>query len=175
MQEIAWIISLVLMLAVVGVFIFVVINSGREMEYEPVQKRFYFVRTVLFWIFLIGIIGVTWDSLKGLPYAAQKAESQSGKAQIVDAEGYQWYWKLSTHNVKVNQPVIFNVSSADVNHGFGIYDESLTLLAQTQAMPGYINKLEYTFTTPGSYQILCMEYCGVAHHAMMSMIQVEAE
>jgi len=50
-----------------------------------------------------------------------------------------------------------------MNHGFGIYNTSLELLAQTQAMPGYINRLQYTFATPGTYHILRLEYCGLMH------------
>ncbi len=175
MQEIAWTISLVLMLLVIAAFIFVVMNSGQETDYDPVKKRFYAVRTGLFWVLIAGFIVVSFSSFQGMPYAAQHRENNSAETQIIDAEGFQWYWKLSSNEVKANKPVLFNVTSGDVNHGFGLYDESLTLLAQTQAMPGYINKLEYTFNSPGTYKILCMEYCGMAHHAMLSSIKVVAE
>jgi heme/copper-type cytochrome/quinol oxidase subunit 2 len=50
-------------------------------------------------------------------------------------------------------PVEFQVTSADVNHGFGIYDRSGRLLAQTQAMPGITNRLVYTFS--GAAPICC--------------------
>jgi cytochrome c oxidase subunit 2 len=45
-------------------------------------------------------------------------------------------------------------------------------VTQTQAMPGYVNKLYHTFTKPGKYQILCMEYCGAAHHFMVTEFEV---
>jgi len=44
----------------------------------------------------------------------------------------------------------------------------------SEPMPGYINKLRYTFTTPGTYRVLCLEYCGVAHHEMAADITVAA-
>jgi cytochrome c oxidase subunit 2 len=86
--------------------------------------------------------------------------------------GYQWRWELSRTEVIAGQPVEFRITSADVNHGFGIYDTNLRLVAQTQAMPGYTNTLRHTFDAEGTYRILCMEYCGLAHHNMVTEIKV---
>jgi hypothetical protein len=54
--------------------------------------------------------------------------------------------------------VELQVTAKDVNHGFGIYDEAGHLMAQTQAMPGYVNRLVSTFNAPGTYHLLCMEF-----------------
>ena len=40
-------------------------------------------------------------------------------------------------------------------------------------MPGYINRLQYTFTSSGTYHILCLEYCGLVHHQMISDLIVK--
>jgi len=32
--------------------------------------------------------------------------------------------------------------------------------------------LRYTFKEPGTYRVLCLEYCGVAHHEMTADIKV---
>ena len=71
------------------------------------------------------------------------------------------------------QAVEFQVTAEDVNHGFGIYNEAGQIVAQTQPMPGYVNNLVHTFKAAGNYQILCMEYCGLAHHTMVTTITVE--
>jgi cytochrome c oxidase subunit 2 len=54
-------------------------------------------------------------------------------------------------------------------------DASGRLLLQVQAMPGYVNQVQYTFDTPGTYHVICLEYCGVAHHAMAADFTVAAE
>jgi hypothetical protein len=41
--------------------------------------------------------------------------------------------------------VEFRVTSFDVNHGFSVYSPSNRLIAQTQAMPGYVNRLANPF------------------------------
>lgn len=170
MQEIAWALSSTLMLIIVAVFIYVAMNAGNQTEYGPVQKRFYSIRSVLFWVLVATFSLVSFITFPQMPYAAQR--SDTSEAQRIDVKGFQWYWQVSEDTVIANRPVVFHVSSGDVNHGLGIYDKDLTLLTQTQAMPGYTNKLKYTFNNPGSYKILCLEYCGLAHHAMESVIKV---
>lgn len=68
--------------------------------------------------------------------------------------------------------VEMRVSSLDVNHGLGIYSAGGQVLAQTQAMPGYVNRLLVRFDKPGKYKLICLEYCGVAHHRMLGELTV---
>jgi cytochrome c oxidase subunit 2 len=69
----------------------------------------------------------------------------------------------------------FRVTSLDVNHGFSLYDPDGNLLGQTQAMPGYVNRLFVRFDRPGTYLSLCLEYCGIAHHTMRGVFEVVAQ
>ena len=64
------------------------------------------------------------------------------------------------------------ITAEDVNHGFAIYDPSMRIIAQAQAMPGYVNVLRHTFSEPGTYKILCLEYCGLSHHEMAAEFTV---
>ncbi|WP_197706450.1 hypothetical protein [Magnetospirillum sp. 15-1] len=124
-------------------------------------------------LFIISIamgIPLAFHTLAELPYAA--ADLRSGPVQVVEAVGRQWEWTLSRNSFRVGETVEFRVTSADVNHGFGIYDPSMRVVAQTQAMPDYVNTLRHKFQAPGKYTILCLEYCGLAHHAMSTEFEV---
>lgn len=172
-QQIAWQLSLVLMTLVALGFAFVALNSGaRVPDYTPLQKRAYRLRTRLFWGLVLVFGPAMIYTLLDLPYDASHAHAPGGEAQVIEAKGYQWRWELSHDRVAAGQPVEFRITSEDVNHGFGIYDPQMRLVAQTQAMPGYTNKLRHTFEQEGTYKILCMEYCGVAHHNMITEIKV---
>ena len=72
----------------------------------------------------------------------------------------------------VGQPVEIRVTGADVNHGFGLFDANDRLITQTQAMPGFTNVIRHTFNSPGTYRVLCLEYCGLGHHTMFSKLVV---
>ncbi|HUX91705.1 MAG TPA: cytochrome C oxidase subunit II [Gallionellaceae bacterium] len=172
-QQIAWIASLILMALVACGFAFVAINSGRrEEDYATLQKGAYRLRRKLFWAMVIVLGPPMIYTLLDLPYANSRTLSNAGAVQVVEATGYEWRWELSSDHVVKNRPVEFRVTSADVTHGFGLYDTDMRLVAQTQAMPNYTNRIRYTFTKDGTYKILCMEYCGIAHHDMMSEIKV---
>lgn len=174
LQDIVWIISLALM-AVVGLgWGFALLNSGaREENYAPLQQRAYRLRARLFWG-LVAVFGVPMVlTLSDLPYDAVRSAQAGGEAQVVDATAYMWRWELSEERLEAGRPVEFRVRSADINHGFAIYDEELKIVAQVQAMPGLTNTLRHTFTRPGTYRVLCLEYCGLGHHNMFAEFTVE--
>lgn len=175
LQQIAWPVSLALMILVALGFTFVALKSGRRADdYTPLQVRAYRIRSKLFWV-LVLVLGPTMIyNLADLPYSTSYArpDASGEQALVIEAKGYQWHWELSSNRVAVGQPVEFRVTSADINHGFAIYDTDMHLVAQTQAMPGYTNTLKYTFSKKGVYKILCLEYCGVAHHNMITELKV---
>jgi cytochrome c oxidase subunit II len=175
MQQLAWLLSLALMALVAMGFTFVALKSGRRADdYTPLQARAYRIRTKLFWA-LVLVLGPTMIySLLDLPYGASHAHAKASGVQalVVEAKGYQWRWELSHNRVPIGQTVEFHVTSADINHGFALYDPEMHLVAQTQAMPGYTNTLNYTFSRAGTYKALCLEYCGIAHHNMIAEIKV---
>lgn len=90
----------------------------------------------------------------------------------VHVRASMWAWELDRTSLPVGVPVVFHVTSSDVNHGFGVFDPKGRLLFQTQAMPGWVNKVAWTFIEPGRYRVLCLEYCGLVHHGMMAELEV---
>ena len=164
LQDEVWWITLAGIGGVALVFLYVISQAARQAEATQVQARAYAMRR---WVFLALIalgVGVTAATLAPFPIPNQHAPAPA--RQVVKVVGTQWAWRLSPGPIQAGVPVQFQVGSADVNHGFGIYDASGRLLAQTQAMPGIINRLVYTFPQPGKYRVLCLEYCGLAHHGM---------
>ena len=166
-QETVWFISLLLMAVIAAVFVYVAVNSSRTVQdYAAVQARALSFRARLFWLLLVVGAIIFFATTRVLPYASTHGVLAADAVEI-DAVGRQWFWELSQNEVEAGATVIFNVTTEDVNHGMGIYDSELRLLAQTQAMPGYENKLQFTFNEPGEYKLMCLEYCGLAHHSMI--------
>lgn len=123
-------------------------------------------------VVLAGLLSFT------LPKTPYRAFANATPAGVVKVTGRMWSWQLEAAGgggppvLQAGQLVEFAVTAADVNHGFGIYDDAGNLLGQTQAMPGYVNRLRMVFPEPGTYHVLCMEYCGVIHHTMVSSFEV---
>ena len=171
-QDIVLIATIVLMAIVLGVFIGGALNaSAGAAEYAPVQAKAYDIRGKLFWGLIVFGALITFITTQDLPSAATRGDVADADVTI-DVDGRQWFWDLSDHEVNVGDTVVFNVTASDVNHGLGIYNPEMIMLGQSQAMPGYTNSLKLTIDKPGTYKLLCMEYCGLAHHAMVGEIIV---
>lgn len=175
-QEVVWTVSIVLMGVLAALFAWVAVGANTALaDYGPMVASAYRARTWLFGLAVIVLIGVNYDTLGKLPYVSSLSAPSSGTAiQPVEAVAEQWAWTITPNAFTVGQTAEFHVSSKDVNHGFAIYDPDMRIVAQVQAMPGYVNVLRYTFTRPGTYRVLCLEYCGVAHHEMNADIKVAA-
>ncbi len=170
-HENVFLLSLILMGGVLIAFGYVFIHSTEiEEDYASITKSSYNKRSKAFGFTLLAGVVIAIGTTRGLPYGAQ-----AKNAKQIEVVGKQWYWEISDTTARINEPVEFNVGSGDVNHGLGIYDKDLRLLTQVQAMPGYTNKLSYTFDKAGEYKLMCMEYCGLVHHSMISTFTVTDE
>lgn len=168
----------------VAVFIYVGLSTRRPrtLEYAAVNR----LRKRLFLWFTGILVLFLALTLPLMPYP--NAEQRPDRVIHVDAK--QFAFLISANPITpdeasgeepVDQPTLntgelieFRVTSLDVTHGFGIYDADGNLLAQTQAMPGYVNRLRYRFDKPGTYPVLCMEFCGMAHQVMRGSLKVVA-
>jgi cytochrome c oxidase subunit 2 len=170
--ESVWILTLVCLALLAGVFIYVVLHSTEEQDYAEVQGKWYRFRSK--WIVFLFGFGVVVAVSTLLPFPVINQVLGHSDATVVKAVGHQWYWTIDKTEYQVGEPIEFHVTAADVNHGFAIYNAEDRIVTQTQAMPGYVNKLAYTFNEPGTYRVLCLEYCGVAHHSMIAELIVKA-
>lgn len=165
------------------VFLYVFQTSRRAGEDStglpnPLRTRFWFL-TIL--VVVLGMLAAF--TLPKSPYYFFEGETP---AKVIHVDARQFLFVMSEEAIEpgtsmgsprmtlpAGEMVEFRVTSSDVNHGFAIYDANMKLIAQTQAMPGYVNKLRWKFDTPGEYSVLCLEYCGAAHHVMKATLIVE--
>lgn len=167
-QTLAWQLGLILLAALLAVLLCVTSRA-----HVPLVGRACRLRSAPLWAVVLIVAPVTLYALIGLPYANAAPDRQRA-AQVIDVVGRLWSWELSSARATVGTPVEFRVSSDDVSHGLGIYDADMRLIARTTAMPGSTSTLHHTFTRPGTYRLLCLEYCGRIHHSMIAELHVGA-
>jgi cytochrome c oxidase subunit 2 len=169
-QRIAVLVSAIVGTLVIAIFASVARTArdvGTSDEIATAAARW---RRTTFWGLVVLFIPAVAYSLTKTPYG----RGGTTAATIIQATGHQWAWELSPDTVGAGQPIEIHVTGADVNHGFGVYDTHDRLVTQTQAMPGFTNVIRYTFNDPGTYRVLCLEYCGLGHHTMMAQLTVTA-
>jgi cytochrome c oxidase subunit 2 len=162
------------MAAIAAVFLWVAAGASRAGgDAGAMAGSAFRWRDRLFWIAIAAGVALSFGTLWEWPIAGHAAAAPKPDV-VIRAVGHQFRWELDRDTVRAGQLVEFELSSRDVNHGFAIYQDKKHMVAQTQAMPGYVNKLQVRFTKPGDYEVLCLEYCGLAHHGMRAVIKVVA-
>lgn len=127
----------------------------------------YRLRRGWLWVLATAAVAALALSLPAFPYGTPPR--LAGRHFTVTA--LQYTFELPAV-VPVNTPIVFDVTSQDVNHGFGIYDPQGRLIAQVQAMPEYVNHLPLRFIIRGHYLVRCLEFCGIAHASMQGSFDV---
>jgi len=157
--------------ALAAVFLMIGLEARTE-SWDVTYARTAVIRRWWFRGLLVFAVVVFAISMAWLPYQAARAQTIPGTATPVAVTASQFQFDLASTCIPSGQPVEFNVSSKDVNHGFAIYDDTGRIVGQTQAMPGYTNVLRMRFDKPGTYTLHCDELCGPGHPFMTGTFKV---
>lgn len=168
-------------IALISYYIYMstMLKSNEEKPLEnATRKRGYFL--IVFSLILFILLGITIPKSPYFLFADKQPE------KIVYVSAFQFSYLMGYKPIDpitmegsepielpAGKPVEFRVTSIDVNHGFAIYNDKAELIIQTQAMPKYVNRLRWQFDIPGTYTILCLEFCGFGHHNMRSTFTVK--
>jgi cytochrome c oxidase subunit 2 len=85
-----------------------------------------------------------------------------------------WSFSPAEIRIPVGSEVTFYVTARDVQHGFKIAETNVNMMI----LPGQVSTLKAVFEKPGTYNLICHEYCGaggptIGHHTMYGQIFVE--
>lgn len=129
-----------------------------------------------FWWTLIPTAFVVLLSVLSIRIWYQIQIAQPLNGLVVESIGHQWYFTFRYPQINgevtgemhlpVNQPVVLNVTSADVIHSFWVPAFRL----KADMVPGLINTIRFTPTVPGRYPIICTEFCGTEHGMMNALV-----
>ena len=166
-------IAFIFIIGITAFMIFTVIRYSRKKNRSPKQftgsTKLEIIWTVIPTILVMLMFYYGWIGfapMRNVPDDAMK----------ITAIGRMWEWefdygdgKLSKELViPVNKPVRLDLKSEDVNHSLFIP----AFRVKEDVVPGYNNYLWFTPYYIGDYEILCTEYCGLLHSAMVSKTRV---
>jgi cytochrome c oxidase subunit 2 len=80
----------------------------------------------------------------------------------------QFFW-YPTLKLQASETYRLHISSLDFQHGFSLQPMNMNF----QVIPGYDHVLTIKPTAPGTYPIVCNEFCGVGHQQMVGKIIVQ--
>ncbi|WP_245957272.1 halocyanin domain-containing protein [Haloplanus rubicundus] len=75
--------------------------------------------------------------------------------------------------LETGREYVFHLGSYDVQHGFSVrQEETLSKQLSLQMLPGYEWKVPMEFDEPGTYHVVCNEFCGTGHRTMHATFEV---
>lgn len=143
-------------------------TRGRRRAGEEVLRKLREQEKTWFAIVIVLLVALLFATIFFTPYG----RSARAGHQTVNVKAVQFAWLIRGKPIKAGTSVEFRLTSADVNHGMAVYTQGGKLLFQVQVMPGKTQTYVYTFKKPGTYRIVCLEYCGVDHDLMQGRLTV---
>lgn len=86
---------------------------------------------------------------------------------------FQWGWEGLPVVLQAGVEYDVHLGSYDVQHGFSVRDEEKKIRQfNLQVLPGYEWVVPMTFDKPGTYRLICNEFCGLGHRVMQDKFVV---
>jgi cytochrome c oxidase subunit 2 len=97
----------------------------------------------------------------------------SGNAQtterVVKITAHKFEYEPSEIHLKVGEPVVLELTSKDVTHGFNIPDLGL----RADIEPGETVRVRLVPKKAGTFEFHCDNFCGIDHESMSAAIIVQ--
>jgi len=96
------------------------------------------------------------------PFTTGQVIDRGGQRYEVHLVAKMWAFDPPEIRLPTGADVDLYVSAQDVTHGVYIEHTNVNVMA----VPGAVNAARVRFATPGTYTMLCHEYCGIGHQNM---------
>ncbi|WP_322893322.1 MULTISPECIES: cytochrome B [unclassified Yoonia] len=113
-------------------------------------------------------------------WVGERIQPRDDEAVIVRAHAFQWGWEFSHEgpdgdmiassdllHIPAGRPVDVLITAEDVIHSFWVP----RLAGKMDAIPGRTNRTRLVADSPGEYDGLCAEFCGLDHAFMRFSVQ----
>jgi len=142
------------------------------------------VRPAFFWSFfgLLIVSGValhivSYNTIPWTPVDVHRAGAEADKVfEITMAADPTQHFEMDTpFEIDCGDLVRFEVTSADLTYGFGLFREDNSMLFQMQVLPGHTNDVLWEFNKNGTYTIRSTEFSGPEPYDRHSFALIEED
>lgn len=127
--------------------------------YKAPTKLFYVYVSVLI-VAGVSLHIITYNTIPWAPMDINRAEIKADKVFDIQVVNHEFILPAEKMIIKVGEKALFNVTSADLTYGFGLFRADHSMLFQMQVVPGHNNDILWQFNKPGVYSIRSTEYSG---------------
>jgi len=138
------------------------------------------VRPVVFYSFVgfLTVLGVslhiiTYNTIPWAPMDLNRGDYTPDRTFSITVADHRFQLPEERLRINCGETVLFDVTSADLTYGFGLFRRDHSMVFQMQVVPGHRNDLLWTFDRPGVYTIRSTEYSGPEGASMIVEDAVE--
>jgi cytochrome c oxidase subunit 2 len=89
--------------------------------------------------------------------------------KVIAVTAKRWSYDPPTIALEVGKPVVLEITSADVHHGFNLPG----LGVRADAIPGMKSRVKVVPDKAGTFEFHCDYYCGSGHEGMAGEVVVQ--
>lgn len=169
--------SIIILIGITVAMIYFAVKYRRSKHPVPADIRDNWmletVWTVVPTIIALSMFTVGWTSYLGL----RNVPDDAIEIQVY-AQQFSWIFVYDNDKetegemvVPFNKPIKITLTSEDVNHSFSLPAYRIKI----DAVPGMDTFAWFVADRLGEFDILCTEYCGVDHSAMVAVLKIVPE
>ena len=163
-QTIAYTCYAIAIILLVGWFGFKITRTGKG---NKVSHALFYSFTGMLVVLGVSLHIITFNTIPWVSMDINRAEIKADRVFDISVANHQFKLPAEKLVVTVDDKVLFNVTSADLTYGFGLFRSDQSMLFQMQVVPGHRNDILWQFTKPGVYTIRSTEYSGPKGAAMI--------
>jgi cytochrome c oxidase subunit 2 len=174
-----WLSAFFLVLIVGLTATFVVRYRARPSRPQPEPSADHDARLELVWTVIPLLLVLAIFAASTTVYLSMTSVESDLSPLRVDVTARKWSWWFHHPGGKgskelhlvAGRPAELVLASTDVIHSLYVPEFRL----KQDAVPGRFTRMVFTPTRPGTYQILCAEYCGTNHSQMSAAVVVHPD
>jgi cytochrome c oxidase subunit 2 len=177
-DHLIWLFTLLTLVLVIPIFIGITFFAFRYRDGKKVNRKYREDRDrtlEIGWMlipFVLTLIFFAWGAKMFIVH-----KNPPPNAMRIEAIGRQWMWKfqhpggqaeINDLHVPTGEPILIHMISQDVIHS--LYIPALRI--QMETLPGRYTEFWFNADRPGTYRILCSEFCGTDHSVMGGLLTI---
>jgi cytochrome c oxidase subunit 2 len=180
--NIVMVMAVVVFILVEGLLIFALVRYRRRSQDEMPEQVHGNTRLEIGWTVGSAVLVIILFFFTLGFYQQPRTLSAEAEPLTIEVTGNMWFWDFyypetgvrvnSNSNIPLRvpagQPVVLEITSADVQHSFWVPE----LAGKVDAIPGRVQRMWFEVEQPRTYVGQCAEYCGKEHYSMLIDIEV---
>lgn len=132
----------------------------KESKSSGVKPALFYSFTGMLVVLGVSLHIITYNTIPWAPMDLKRSEIKPDKVFDISVANHKFTLPSEKLAINVNEKVLFDVKSADLTYGFGLFRNDNSMVFQMQVVPGHRNDILWQFDKPGVYSIRSTEYSG---------------